>query len=147
VRIVIGVGNEYRRDDGLGPVVVARLRDVPLPPDVTLVVTDGEPTRMLDLWTGADLAVVVDAVRTGADHGGHVYEVAVDDLDETATAATSHRVGLGATVELARALDRMPVRLVVFAVDGTDFGFGTDLTPAVAAAVEPVVQRVRDVLG
>jgi hydrogenase maturation protease len=146
VRIVIGVGNEYRRDDGLGPAVVAHLRRQILPPDVTLAVCDGEPTRMLDLWTGAELAVVVDAVPTGADHGGHVYEVAVDDLAE-ATAATSHAVALGATVELARALDRLPARLIVLAVDGTDFGFGTELTPEVAAAVEPLAQRVRDVLG
>jgi hydrogenase maturation protease len=143
---VIGVGNEYRRDDGLGPAVVARLRRADLPPDVTLAVCDGEPTRMLDLWTGADLAVVVDAVRTGGDHGGHVYEVAVDDLAE-APAATSHAVALGATVELARALDRLPQRLVVFAVDGTDFGFGTELTTPVAAAVEPVARRVRDLLA
>jgi hypothetical protein len=25
--VVIGVGNEFRRDDGIGPAVVARLRD------------------------------------------------------------------------------------------------------------------------
>jgi hydrogenase maturation protease len=145
-RVVIGVGNEYRGDDGIGPAVVARLRALPLPPDVTLAVTDGEPTRMLDLWSGADLAVVVDAVRTGGDHGGHVYEVAVDDLEVASTVATGHRVGLGSTVELARVLRRLPARLVVFAVDGTDFGFGIRLTPAVAAAVEPVIRRVRDVL-
>jgi hydrogenase maturation protease len=144
---VIGIGNEYRRDDGLGPAVVARLRDVDLPPDVTLAECDGEPTRVLELWTGADLAVVVDAVRTGGDHGGHVYEVAVADLAEASTAATSHGVGLGATVDLARALGRLPARLVVLAVDGTDFGFGTGLTPDVAAAVDPIVRRVRDVLA
>jgi hydrogenase maturation protease len=89
----------------------------------------------------------VDALRTGGDHGGHLYEVTVDDLDAAATAATSHAVALGATVELARALDRLPARLIVFAVDGTDFGFGTGLTPDVAAAVEPVVRRVCEVLG
>ena len=126
---------------------MARLRALPLPADVTLAVSDGEPTRLLDLWTGADLAVVVDAVHTGADHGGHVYELTVDDLAGTSTVDTSHRVGLGTTVELARALDRMPGRLVVLAVDGTEFGYGPDLTPAVAAAVEPVARRVRAVLG
>jgi hydrogenase maturation protease len=146
-RVVIGVGNDLRRDDGLGPAVVARLRALPLPADVTLAVSDGEPTRLLDLWTGADLAVVVDAVRTGGDHGGHVYELAVDDLAVTSTVDTSHRVGLGATVELARALGRMPGRLVVLAVDGIDFSWGPDLTPDVAAAVEPVARRVCAVLG
>jgi hydrogenase maturation protease len=144
---VIGVGNEFRRDDGLGPAVVARLRALPLPDDVTLAVSDGEPSRMLDLWEGADLAVVVDAVRTGGDHGGHVYELAVDRLTEASTVDTSHAVDLGATVQLARALGRMPARLVVFAVDGTDFAFGPGMSAEVAAAVAPVVRRVCDVLG
>ena len=147
MRVVIGVGNEFRRDDGLGPAVVAGLRALPLPAAVTLAVSDGEPSRMLDLWTGADLAVVVDAVHTGDDHGGHVYELTVDRLAPSSTVDTSHRVDLGTTVELARALGRMPARLVVLAVDGTDFGFGTGMTPPVAAAVEPVVRRVCDVLG
>ena len=30
---------------------------------VTMALSDGEPSRMIDLWTDADLAVVVDAVR------------------------------------------------------------------------------------
>jgi hydrogenase maturation protease len=145
--VVIGVGNEFRRDDGLGPAVVAHLRTMPIPADVSLAISDGEPTRMMELWAGAELAVVVDAVRTNRDHGGHLYELAVDGLANTATAGTSHHVGLGATVELARALDRLPRRLIVFAVDGVEFGFGPELSPAVAAAVEPVAQRVCDVLG
>jgi hydrogenase maturation protease len=60
--VVIGVGNEFRRDDGAGPAVIARLRGL-VPPGVDLVVTDGEPTRLIEAWTGAALAVVVDAVR------------------------------------------------------------------------------------
>ena len=40
--MVIGVGNEFRRDDGAGLAVVARLRDR-VPPGVELVLTDGEP--------------------------------------------------------------------------------------------------------
>ena len=61
--MVIGVGNEFRRDDGAGPAVVAKLRD-PAPPGVELVTIDGEPTRLIEAWTGAALAVVVDERST-----------------------------------------------------------------------------------
>jgi hypothetical protein len=54
--VVIGVGNEYRRDDGAGLAVVARLRDR-VPPGVEIVLTDGEPIRLIEAWTGAALAV------------------------------------------------------------------------------------------
>ena len=151
-RVVIGVGNEYRRDDGFGPAVVAKLAELrftPLPCTVDLAISDGEPARLIDLWTGADLAVVVDAVRDGADHGGHRYELVLDQLAGLADdrSASSHRISLGSTVELGQALGRLPQQLVVLAVGGREFGFGTGLTPEVAAAVEPVVRRVRDLVS
>jgi hydrogenase maturation protease len=155
--VVIGVGNEFRRDDGVGPAVVARLRELQ-PGDarlagVILALSDGEPTRMIDLWTGADLAVVIDAVRDCGVPAGHRYELAVDALVVDALpgavhrAASSHAIDLGETVELARALGRLPARLVVLAIAGQDFGFGTGLTDGVASTVEPLVERVREAVG
>ena len=62
-------------------------------------------------------------------------------------AASSHGIGLGSTVELGRVLGRLPRRLIILAVSGREFGFGIGLTPEVAAAIEPVVERVRDLIG
>ena len=91
---------------------------------------------MIDLWEGARLAVVIDAVRDTAMPPGHTCQLAVDALDGAADgAASSHGIGLGDTVELARVLGRLPARLTVLAVVGRDFGFGTGLTAEVAAAV------------
>jgi hydrogenase maturation protease len=148
-RVVLGVGNEYRRDDGFGPRVLTELstlreRDHRLL-DVDLRIGDGEPTRMLDLWSGAGLAIVVDAVRAGPERAGQRIELempADGELPGPAAAGT-HGVGLGATVALARALDRLPDRLVVLAVFGREFGFGAGLTASVEAAVAPVTRRAR----
>jgi len=147
--VVVGVGNEYRRDDGVGPAVVARLRGLqPDDPDlahVTLALSDGEPSRMIDLWTGAELAVVVDAVRGNGATAGQRYELTVEAVTGAVhRAASSHAIDLGETIELARALGRLPGRLVVLAVAGHDFGFGTGLSDDVASTVEPIVQRVRE---
>ncbi|MEU3191804.1 peptidase M52, partial [Streptomyces sp. NPDC006992] len=40
-------------------------------------------------------------------------------------------------------LGRLPGRLVVYAVEGADASLGEGLTPAVAAALDPLVERVR----
>ena len=56
--VVIGVGNEFRRDDAASPAVVTSLRGR-VPPGVELVLTDGEPTRLIEAWTAAALAVLV----------------------------------------------------------------------------------------
>jgi hydrogenase maturation protease len=149
--VVVGVGNEFRGDDGAGPQVIARLRA--LQPDdaslsgVTLALSDGEPGRMIDLWEGARLAVVVDAVRDSSLPPGHTCQLPAGSLAGGADgAASSHGIGLGDTVELARVLGRLPARLTVLAVVGRDFGFGTGLTAEVAAAVAELVEQVREIV-
>jgi hydrogenase maturation protease len=145
--VVIGVGNEFRRDDGAGPAVVGRLRGR-VPAEVELVITDGEPTRLIEAWTGAALAVVVDAVRVSGPHPpdpGQIHRFVVDRPGPgTGQAASSHGFGLGDAIALAMALDRMPARLIVHAIEAADLAQGPGLTPAVAAAVDVVARAILD---
>lgn len=142
--IVIGVGNEFRRDDGAGPAVVERLRGR-CSPRVTLAVCDGEPTRLIDLWTGADVAVVVDAVRSVPAEPGRVREL--DARSDGDRGAGGHDPGLGTAVRLGETLGRMPRRLVVYAIEGADFGPGAGLCPPVERAVEEVAGRIAELAG
>jgi hydrogenase maturation protease len=140
--VVIGVGNEFRRDDGIGPEVVSRLRGQ-APASVRLVVSDGDPTRMIEAWTGAALAVVVDAVLADAPAPGRLHRIVVDRAADAGDhPVSSHGLSLGDSIALARALDRMPERLIVHAVEAADVGHGTSLTPAVAAAADALTAAV-----
>ncbi|MFD0899216.1 hydrogenase maturation protease [Actinomadura sediminis] len=111
--------------------------------------TDGEPARLIDLWAGAGLAIVVDAVRSDPPDPGRVHEFgaaldagAAGSVRFPARPVTDHALGLGGAVALGLAVDRMPGRLRVLAIEGLDFGFGRDLTPRVAAAVDAVADRI-----
>jgi hydrogenase maturation protease len=149
---VIGVGNEFRRDDGVGWAVIARLHrraaDRPLPPDTVLATCDGDPGRLIGLWEGTALAVVVDAAHAHPGTPGRVHRLELDaGVLAPASATSSHGLGLGEAVELARALDLLPERLVVYAVEGADGDFGTGLSPAVEAAVAPLAEAVEGELA
>ncbi|MFJ1704956.1 hydrogenase maturation protease [Kitasatospora sp. NPDC088346] len=145
---VIGVGNEYRRDDGAGWAVVALLAEragrMPLPGRPALVVCDGDPARLISHWDGAELAVVVDAAHAHPGQPGRVHrlELSGGPLARSEGAASSHGLGLGDAVELARELDRLPRRLVVYAVEGADCSPGTGLSAPVRAAVERLAERI-----
>lgn len=138
--VVIAVGNEFRRDDGVGPVVLAALRQRPLP-DVELSLSDGEPVQLLELWAGAPLAVVVDAVLCEPSTPGLVHRSTLT-TPLVATAASTHGLGIPDAVRLAEVLERAPQRLVVLAVEAADLGFGTGLSEPVAQAVPGVVDAV-----
>ena len=119
-----------------------------MPPGVRLVVTDGEPTRLIEAWTGAALAVVVDAVRAAPPQPGRIHRFVVDRPGPgAARAGSSHGLGLDDAIALAVALDRMPGRLIVYAIEAADLAQGPGLTPAVAAAVGPVASAVLDDIG
>jgi hydrogenase maturation protease len=137
---IIGIGNDFRRDDGVGLAVADRVAQRTLP-GVRVLSGISESTTMLDAWSGAARAVVVDAV-TGADATpGRIRRWTVADLESTAV-VSSHALGLAQTCALGKALARMPAELVVFTVDVADTNHGTGLTPAVAAAVPRLVELI-----
>ncbi|MGW7447091.1 hydrogenase maturation protease [Kitasatospora sp. NPDC054795] len=147
--VVIGVGNEYRHDDGVAVAVLAELVAGDLAAD-RLALCDGEPTRLMELWEGADLAVVVDAVRGHPGGPGRIHRVTVDAdhlpadvLAAGEAAGGTHGLGLGHAVALAAALAKLPCELLIVAVEGADFSIGEGLSPAVADAVPRVVAEVR----
>ncbi len=140
--VVIGIGNDRRRDDGIGPAVAAALAARPRP-GLRVVACSGEPTEILEAWTGADLAVLVDGAN--GDTPGRIRRCAIEDLADVVP-VSSHDLGLRQIYELGRALDRAPAALVVVAVDVADTGHGLGLSPAVAAALPEAVRLVEYLL-
>ena len=82
--------------------------------------------------------MLVDAVRSGAAPGTSTASTVADrPLPAGLRSSTStHAVGIGEAIELARALGRLPRRLVVYGVEGRRFDAGAALSPDVAAAVD-----------
>jgi hydrogenase maturation protease len=140
--VVIAIGNEYRQDDGAAPAVLRLLRDRGAPAD-RFDLSDGESTRLLALWQNRELAVVIDAVHAHPGEPGRIHRL---DLPRTARlrgGATTHGLGLGEAVELGRVLGLLPEHLVVVGIEGERFGWGKELTPAVAEAVPKAAEQVR----
>jgi hydrogenase maturation protease len=142
-RIVIGIGNPNRGDDAAGPAVVRRLRGA-LPGDTELVEHSGEATALLGLLAGATAAFLVDACASGAPAGTiHRRDLHEGDLPPAAAMLSSHGLGLAAALALARALNQLPPRCIVYAIEGQSFDWGTSLSPPVANAVDAVASRLR----
>jgi hydrogenase maturation protease len=140
--VVIGVGNPFRRDDGVGPAVVEALREK-VPDGTVLAVSDGEPSRMLDLWHGADTVVVVEAVRTRPARPGRLHTLsAAEAAAHRAGPASTHALGLGECLALGKTLDRLPGELVVHAVEASDIDLGTGLSEPVRSALPELIDRV-----
>jgi hydrogenase maturation protease len=142
--VVIGIGNEYRRDDGVGIAVAGRLHGR-VPPDVDVVECEQEPSRLIDAWAGAATAFVVDAAGAGAEPGRlHRFEASEQPIPARVFRSSTHAFGVGDAIELARALGKLPRHVVVYGIEGAEFAAGEGLTAPVEAAVETVAQAILD---
>lgn len=136
---LIGVGNRFRRDDAAGLEVVRRLR-LAHPPGVILIEQEGEPASLIEAWASADEALVVDGVSSGSTPGKvHRFDVTDAPLPAEVFNPSTHAMGLPEAVELARELDRLPGRLVVYGIEGESFEVGEGLTEPVQKTVEKLV--------
>ena len=141
-RVVIGVGNAWAGDDAAGLLVARIVRDR-APVGVAVVEHEGEPTALIDTWEGARLAIVVDATAGGGPPGEvRVIDATEQPLSARLTGTSTHAYGLGETIELARALGRLPERLVVVGIEGESFAAGAAPGAAVGAALERAAQEV-----
>jgi hydrogenase maturation protease len=145
--LVVGLGSPDRGDDAVG-VVVARAVAAQGVPCVD-VLTHEDPTDLLELWSGREVVVVVDAVRSGAEPGTIVVlgtGAAGARLPESAWGRAgrggTHAFGLASAVELGRALHRLPSRVALIGIEASSFEHGAPLSAPVAAAVPDAVVTV-----
>lgn len=142
--VVIGIGNRDRADDALGLVVIDRLQS-DHPPGVRLAIARGDILKVLDLFEGAHKVIMIDAMCSGTEPG-HVLRLEATDAAvklQLENFASTHTVNLAETIELARALGKLPPRLIVYGVEAKDFTLGNGLSPAVEAALEGLMTLVR----
>ncbi len=148
--VVIGVGNALRHDDCAGLVVVRRLRTLANAPgtavhaEIAVLEHEGEPLGLLERWEGARAAVLVDAIHSGTAPG------TIQRVDASSEpipvrlhgSSSTHAVGLGEAIELARALRRLPARVVIYGVEGLRFDAGSGLSEEVQSVVGSLAEAV-----
>jgi hydrogenase maturation protease len=142
--LVIGIGNELRQDDAAGVEIARRLRGRARPPEVDVYECQGDATDLLAAWEGREAVVIVDSMRSGAPPGTiRRLDASRDPLpSRLRRSASTHAVALGEAIELGRALDRLPARVVVYAVEGRRFGAGAGLSDEVEAVAAALADAV-----
>jgi hydrogenase maturation protease len=144
--LVAGIGNIFLGDDGFGVEVARRLFGERLPDGVDVLDVG---IRGLDLafrlLEGYDLFVAVDAVTRGGPPGT-LYVIEPELLAEPAR-PDGHSLDLPSVFAMLRALGGQPGRVLVVGCEPAQLGEGIGLSPSVAAAVEPTVQRILEMVA
>lgn len=141
--LVIGIGQEFRGDDAAGLLVARCLRELP-ECHVLVLENSGSIIHLLDAWQEAEVVILVDAIR-GGGRPGEIYRFPVHEAAlpaELFPAASTHAWGVAQAVALGQAIHRLPPYLVVYGIEGQQFGLGLEPSPGVAQAVPEAARRI-----
>lgn len=133
--LVIGVGNVDRGDDGAGIHAARLVRK-------GRVAVSRDCSGLMMMWDPEDHVIVVDATVSGAPPGTIRRFDALAETLPTAAFPSTHSFGLAESIELARALGRLPRELTVYGIEAASFEQGQALTPRVEQAARSVAFMV-----
>lgn len=145
--LVIGIGNEFRDDDAVGILVARELRR--RCPGASIVEVTGEGTALMAAWAGHENVIIVDAVSSGEEPGTiTMINMVEEDAPRHLFPSSSHAFGVAEAIALAKRLHNLPSRLVLYGIEGKEFGAGVGLsTPVVRHITDLIAMIQREILS
>lgn len=136
---IIGCGNPDRGDDAAGVLVARRLRTLGIEAEEQ----SGESFSLMDSWQGFETVILVDALCSDRAPGEvKFWDACASPLPKAALQCSTHAFGLYEAVELARTLNRLPSKLLIYGIEGKQFIPGTRPSVEIEKAVELVAQQI-----
>ncbi len=151
--VIIGLGNPILTDDGVGVKAAYALKNqlaarswLPATPVDVMEASVGG-LRLMEMMIGYDRAILVDAIRYGRNHPGHMHRMTLDELrtiSPTQHSASAHDTTLVTALDAGHAMGlHLPKEVVIFAIEVENVSeFGEEPTTAVSAAIPEVVTAV-----
>ena len=102
--LILGMGNPILSDDGVGIRVARTLEDRLNQQEITIAEDSLAGLDLLDMLTGYDRAIIIDAIKTEGGEAGQIYRLEPGALDATRHAATPHDVNFATALELGKRL-------------------------------------------
>ncbi|MBH0200943.1 MAG: hydrogenase maturation protease [Nitrospira sp.] len=139
---IIGLGNGMRGDDAVG-LLAARLIRQAVGDRVEVIEAEMAGVDLIELMKGAHLVILIDAARSGQAPGTiHRLDASAGPIGGQIFPHSSHALGMVDALELARAMGVLPATVIVYGVEVESTEAGRPLSPAMAEALDQVVDRI-----
>ncbi len=154
--LVIGMGNPYRCDDGIGLQIARKLSKI-LPEKVKVQTHTSDALVLMELWQNYDCVYLIDAVNPGLRchrNGSHDEEQVPGRLYRFDAAAeqlppifftkySTHCFSIQETIALCKNLEMLPEKLIIYGIEGHSFRVGTELSGKVKQAIAGITDCIK----
>jgi hydrogenase maturation protease len=141
--LVLGLGNPILTDDGVGIHVVRALAANPLPAGVVLTEASVGGLRLLEIISGYEQVILVDAIQTQDGHPGDIHSLHPGAWQRSLHSGSAHDLSLSGALQLGRKLgmaipEDSAIKIIAIQVEDVQT-LAEELTPAVKAAIPRAV--------
>ncbi|MFP3853058.1 MAG: hydrogenase maturation protease [Anaerolineales bacterium] len=147
--LLLGIGQRLRGDDALGLATIeAWQKKHPNHPAVAVATLESPGLSLLTALSGYATAIIVDAVRTGAE-AGRVFHL--QDTEITAFgpgASSAHGFGVAETLAMGRTLqpEELPTTVYLIGIEAGSVEVGMPISQEGRRAIPKAVQAIEDAL-
>ncbi len=137
--LILGIGNPFRRDDGIGPAVIRRLQSEHNLEGIDLLDGGTDGLALIDYIKGYEKVLIIDAVDMGLASGEvRIFSPSEAKLTMKADALSTHGFGLAEVIGLLETLE-INTDLHIIGVQAKDTTFGEGLSPEVSSKIEEIL--------
>jgi hydrogenase maturation protease len=140
--VVIGLGNPLMGDDGVGLVVLARLREEWDLPDVELVDGGTWGLSLVPVIEDAERLLLIDAIAAHREPGAVIQLSRARLPIYLARKLSPHQVDMRDALAVVELRDRMPNDIVAIGVQPDVVALGLELSAPVASQLDAIVRTV-----
>ncbi|MFQ3535605.1 MAG: hydrogenase maturation protease [Aggregatilineales bacterium] len=142
MRLVIGIGNTLRGDDGIGVAVAEHIAARHSAPDLQVIACHQLTPELIPLISQAEQVIFIDASVSQPAGSVQVLPLAVED----ACVPSVHHTTPAALLAAAKTLYGAQPRGMLVAVGAQDFGYSEQLSARVAQALPRAAQLILSLL-
>jgi hydrogenase maturation protease len=144
--VVLGLGNVIHSDDGAGVHALQRLQEASdVPQDVELIEGGTLGLELLPYLWDATRILVLDAVDVGQP-AGTVVSLTGDEIRRLRGGGSVHLVGLADLLGALQLVAKPAQEVILLGVQPASTDWGTELSPAVEAAIPQLVTETLKLL-
>lgn len=128
--LVLGIGNEILKDDGIGPKIVKKLQNFLPSSNIDYATSMVGGMEIIEIMKGYTKAIIIDGIITGENFPGTVYYMKYPLNRSTLHLSNAHDISFDMSVKLARELEMpFPESICIIAIEiQEDREFGESLT-------------------
>ncbi|MFP4202184.1 MAG: hydrogenase maturation protease [Candidatus Acetothermia bacterium] len=140
---VLGIGNTLKGDDGIGPVLVNRLKEKGIPDDVEVHEVGTSGMNILHYLKDLDSAVIVDALRSEGEPGDSIF-FSPDDVEEDIEVRSTHDANLLEAIELSATIGERPEEIVIMGIIPEDISIRDELSESLQDRLPELEEKLRE---